>query len=132
MTVKIKADLKKDEKPFDGLVAIEHLLIDETKLHERYVVVAIIKPHRVDILAEDGVKTATAALAHIEVLEGDRAAAAKELLMAVYKERTGRDDEPQPTLFDGDDGERQVPDASGEELTFELDERRAKREQGEG
>lgn len=126
MTVKIKAALKKDEKPFDGLVAIEHLLIDEALLHERYVVVAIIQPHRIDVLAEDGVKTATAKLAHIEALDGDQAAAAKELLMAKYKERTGRDDEPQPTLFDG------VPEASGEEVVAELDERRAKREQGQG
>jgi hypothetical protein len=132
VSVKIKASFKKDERTFDGLSAIEHLLVDEDLLHERYVVVAILRPHRIDVLAEDGAKSSTVKFDHIEVTDGDASATAKALLMAKYKERTGRDDEPQATLFDGPDGEREVPEASGEEIVAELDERRAKREQGQG
>lgn len=125
MSVKIKASFKRDDKHFDGLSAIEAKLVDEDLMHERYLVVAIVQPHRIDVLAEDGVKSATVKFAHIEVMDGDAAAAVKERLMTVYRDRTGRDDEPQPTLFDGEDGERRVPEASGEEIVAELDERRA-------
>jgi hypothetical protein len=131
VSVKIKASFKRDDKHFDGLSAIEAKLVDEDLMHERYLVVAIVQPHRIDVLAEDGVKSATVKFTHIEVVEGDVAAEVKERLMAAYRDRTGRDDEPQPTLFDGD-GERQVPEADGAEIVAELDERRAKREQGEG
>lgn len=119
MAVKIKASFKKDEKPFDGLAAIEHKLVDEELLHERYVVVAILRPHRIDVLADDGAKSSTVKFDHIEVMEGDDAALTKERLMARYRERTGRDDEPQPSLFDGPNGEREVPEADGDELLAE-------------
>jgi hypothetical protein len=125
MSVKIKASFKKDERAKDGLSAIEHKLVDEDLLHELYVVVAFLRPHRIDLLAEDGAKSATVKFDHIETLDGDQAAAAKELLMAKYKERTGRDDEPAATLFDDPDGERQVPEADGDELMAERAETKA-------
>jgi hypothetical protein len=114
--VKIKASFKRDDKHFDGLSAIEAKLVDEDLMHERYLVVAIVQPHRIDVLAEDGVKSATVKFTHIEVVEGDVAAEVKERLMAVYRDRTGRDDEPAPTLFDDPDGQRQVPEASAKEI----------------
>jgi hypothetical protein len=125
VTVKIKASFKSDEKAYDGLGAIEHKLVDEDLMHERYLVVAYVRPHRIDVLAEDGVKSATVKLDHIEPLDGDAAAAAKELLMTAYRNRTGREDAPQASLFDGPDGERVVPEADGEELLAEHRERQA-------
>lgn len=132
MAVKISATFKLDQKPLNGLEALAGLLADEARLHDQYVVVAVVRPHAITTDAEDGTRTPTVKFDHIEPLEGDAATAARELLNAAYTLRTGR--EPQMELDYGveDDGEVDVPEASGEEIVAELDERRAKRGQGSG
>lgn len=130
MSVNISATFSKDQKPLNGLATdrMVALLSDEAKLHDSYIVVARVRPHVIKTAAEDGTRTPTVRFDHIEPLEGDQAAAAVELLNAAYTERTGR--EPQMELdfdLDGDEGEREVPEASGEELLAEHEEQKAAR-----
>jgi hypothetical protein len=124
--VNIAATFKKADRPMNGLEEITDKLADERLMHAEYVVVATVRPKFAKIDAEDGSRTPTIRFDHIEVMEGDAADAARKLLDERYSERTGRD--PQQRLdfgVDGEDGERQVPEASGEEI---LAERREARE----
>lgn len=129
MTVNISATFTKEERPRNGLDAIADKLVDEQLQHAQYVVVATVSPKFVKLVAEDGTKTPTIRFDAIEVLEEQSAIdAARQLLVERYQERTGHD--PQlPLSFGVDgpdgDGEREVPEASGEEL---LAERREARE----
>jgi hypothetical protein len=126
--VKLAAQFTKATQPYNGLTEDKHVaeLIDEPH-GRRYALIAY-DVLRVSDEIKDGTQVPTVDLVWIEPVSGkeadDQAARMKEL----FKERNGREEseEPDPTLFDG------VPEASGEEIVAELDERRAEREQGEG
>lgn len=121
--VNISGTFRKDERPYNGLEKIADALTNKGKLHESYVVVGIVTPKFVKTNAEDGTDTPTVRFDRIEPLEGEAADAARALLDAAYQERTGRD--PQMALDFGVDGEREVPEPSGEELLAEHREARA-------
>ncbi|MGW3608972.1 hypothetical protein ACWD6N_03635 [Micromonospora sp. NPDC005163] len=131
MAVNISATFKKDEKPRNGLAAIAEQLVDEDLLHAQYVVVATIRPKRVAMDAEDGVKTPTIRFDHIEVLtDVADVELAKGLLARRLKDRTGIEDTEPASLFDvvpgdEDNGERQVPEAGADEIMAERAERKA-------
>lgn len=124
MTVKVSAKLTKDEQPYNGLDAIRQQLVDQPE-GRRYGVF-LFEVKKIETEIADGVQVPTVRLAHIEALEGVPADAARKLLEERYRERTGRED-LQGDLFsvDGGDGERQVPEASGEEILAERRERLA-------
>lgn len=100
--VNISGTFKKDEKPYNGLVSIAKELTDRDRRLERYVVVAVIRPHAGRWLADDGTETPTIRFDHIEVLDGTAADTARALLNEAYRARTGRDEDPQDTLPLGD------------------------------
>jgi hypothetical protein len=130
MSVNISAAFTKENKPNNGLVAIEPALIDDELQHERYVVVAIVKPKFYKAVADEGTRIPTVVFDHIEVvLDPDDQEVVKKFLKGRLYERTGKDMvEPDPTLFDDPDGERQVPEASGEEIMAERAEAKAQDE----
>ncbi len=126
--VNISGTFAKDERPYNGLEEISDRLIeDEFGTHY---VISRIKPHGYSKKPGEPM-TPTVKHEHIEVVTGEDADWVTKKLDELYQARTGRDDAPQASMFDPT-GERQVPEASGEEIVAELDERRAKREQGEG
>lgn len=99
--VNISGTFRKDEKPYNGLAAIAKELTDRDKRLERYVVVAIIRPHAGRWLADDGTETPTIRFDQIEVLDGEAANQARELMNEAYRARTGRGEDPQdPLPFD--------------------------------
>jgi hypothetical protein len=118
MTVKIKAAFKKAERTYDGLADIEAKLVNEDLIHERYMVVAIVRPHRLDLLADDATKSATIKFDHIEVgLEEEDIAAIKAILARRLKERTGRDSDEQMTINFGVPGGGPESDTRPDEWT---------------
>jgi hypothetical protein len=124
MSVNISATFKKDERPRNGLEAIAGKLVDDDLQHEEYVIVAIIRPKFFKVVAEDGERTPTIRLDHVEVMVDEAAAkTARELLKDRYKDRTGKDDTPPPDLFSSG-GVRVVPPPSAEEIAAEARERR--------
>lgn len=128
VAVNISGTFRKDERPYNGLESLADALVDRDRLHETYVVVAVVRPHAIKTDAEDGSDTPTIRFDRIEPLAGDDADVAMALLSAAYKARTGRDDAPPPTLFDplGEHvDEREVPEASAEEILAERAERQA-------
>lgn len=105
MSHKIVSAFKKDERPLDGLTAIE----DEMRKnpHDEWYIVARVVNKRTAIEHEDGdAAVVSAKLAHIEPMWGDDEATVKQMLLDAYKQRTGGSmptpPEPEPTLFDGD------------------------------
>lgn len=125
MSVNISGTFSKSERPRNGLVAIEDQLVDEQLLGAQYLVVATVSPKFFKTSAEDGTRVPTVKVDHIEVLTGDLAETAKAMLAERYKDRTGLDDGEQPDLFGEFDGEREVPEASAEELLAERAEAKA-------
>lgn len=103
MAVNVSAQFTKDERENDGLRAIEEVLVKDPL--RRHVVVAVIETSAVTTsYRKGGVVTPTVRLVNVEVMDGDRAVAARELLDTVYRQRTGRDENPQSSLFErGDD-----------------------------
>lgn len=105
MTVNVAATFKKDERINNGLERIARDLVKEPL--NRHLVVGIIECTRITRdIADGGVETPTVRFALIEVLEGEPAEQARQLLDAAHNSRTGRT--PQPALFgdvDRDDGD---------------------------
>lgn len=104
MSHKIAAAFKKDERPLDGLTAIEKEMSENP--HDEWYIVAKVVNKRTATEHEDGdAQVVTVKLIHIEPMWGDAETAAKKLLLDAYKERTGGSlpapPEPEPTLFDG-------------------------------
>ncbi|MEV4271961.1 hypothetical protein [Micromonospora aurantiaca (nom. illeg.)] len=128
MAVKIAAQLTGANREFNGLNRIEHELVDRPR-GTRYAVVAY-EVKRVTDEVDEGVKIPTATIAHIEPLDSDDERA-RDLLAELYKDRTGKSLDGDPTLFDSvvpggeADGEREVPEASADELMAERAERKA-------
>lgn len=107
MTVNVAATFKKDERINNGLERIARDLVKDPL--NRHLVVGIIECTRITRdIADGGVETPTVRFALIEVLEGEPAEQARQLLDAAHNVRTGRS--PQPALFG--DTERDVVDAT--------------------
>ncbi|MFI7072079.1 hypothetical protein [Micromonospora sediminicola] len=128
MTVKISAQLTRDRKEFNGLDRLHDELVEQPR-GVRYAVVAYEVKRVTDEVAE-GVEIPTIRLSHIEPVDGVHADRVRDILAERYKDRTGKSLDGDPTLFDsvvpaGEDGERQVPEASAEEILAERDERKA-------
>jgi hypothetical protein len=96
--VNISGTFKRDSRPFNGLEAIADQLLDHELADERYVVVAVVRPHASKWSAEDGIETPTVRFDQIEVLGEDAAKQARVFLDDVYRERTKGT--RQPDLFD--------------------------------
>ncbi|QLQ37965.1 hypothetical protein [Micromonospora robiginosa] len=124
MAVKIAAQLTGANREFNGLNRIEHELVDQPR-GTRYAVVAY-EVKRVTDEVDEGVKIPTATIAHIEPLDSDDERA-RDLLAELYKDRTGKSLDGDPTLFDSvvpDGDEREVPEASADEILAERAERK--------
>ncbi|PZF98526.1 hypothetical protein [Micromonospora deserti] len=129
MTVNISAKFSKENKPRNGLVQIESKLVDDDLLHAEYWGLVRVKPNFYKVDGEDGSRTPTVEIAHIEVVTDEAdVEVVRTLLQRRYKDRTGIDDQEPADLFsvlpsgegDGDGaGERRVPEASAEELVAE-------------
>lgn len=121
MTVNLKATFKKDQKEYNGLDEEQTRkgLIEEP-LARRYVVAMIETSKVVKDIEAGGTLVPTVRIISIEVLDGDDAIVAKEMLDKKFKVRTGRD--VQPSLFDQDDPDavrdasEHTPEAVGEIL----------------
>lgn len=119
--VSITARFGKDDREMDGLAAISDELIAAPM--ERRVVIGVIEVKRITTdYADDGAQTPAVKFVNIEALDGDDAAHARELMNKAFRRRTGRTDDPHPTLFeddyDGDDGpERYVGDPDTDDGT---------------
>ncbi|MET7949246.1 hypothetical protein [Micromonospora sp. NPDC005324] len=135
MTVNISSAWTKENRPRNGLSEIEGKLVNDQLLDASYWAVVRVEPNFYKVSSEDGSRTPTAKIAHIEVaVDEDDIEAVRSLLQRRYKDRTGIDDQEPATLFDvapggeqdGDqDGERQVPEASADEILAERAERKA-------
>ena len=126
MSVNISAKFTKESRPYDGLEVIAADLVDDDKLHETHLVVARISPKFYKANAEDGTRTPTIRIDHVEVVTDERAEQVRQLLAVRFRERTGREvDEDPPSPFDDE-----VPEPSAEEILAERAERRAA--EGEG
>lgn len=127
MAVKISAQLTRANREFNGLDRIEAELVDQPR-GERYAVVRY-GVKRVTGEIDEGVEIPTVQINHIEPVEGTQADRVREILAERYQDRTGKSLEGDPTLFDVVDepggGERQVPEASADELMAERAERKA-------
>lgn len=103
--VNISGTFSKDQRPFNGLEAIVDDLLDETKQRDSYIVIAEIRPHAYKFRADDGVKTPTVRVDHIEVVaEAADIKTMRELLERIYAARTG-DSKPASMFDDYGDGE---------------------------
>ncbi|MER7164522.1 hypothetical protein ABT336_00365 [Micromonospora sp. NPDC000207] len=124
VAVKIAAQLTRANREFNGLDRIEEQLIAQPR-GTRYALIAYdIK--RVSDEVTEGVKIPTAEIIHIEPVEGERADQVRQMLAEEYEDRTGKSLEGDPTLFDvAPDDERQVPEASADELMAERAEAKA-------
>lgn len=129
MTVKISAQLGRAQREFNGLDRIVDELIAQ-RHGTRYAVVAY-EVKRVTDEVDEGVNIPTVQVSHIEPVTGGDADRVREILADRYHDRTGKTLDGDPTLFDvvpGDgqgDGERQVPEASADEILAERAERKA-------
>lgn len=98
-SVNVQAQFKKAEREFNGLGAHADQMIQAP--HERITVVAVLEVSKLTTdVAEDEI-TPTVNVKLIEVMTGDDVKAARELLDATYRRRTGRTAAPE-TLFDVD------------------------------
>lgn len=127
MAVKTSAQLTRDKREFNGLDRIADELIAQPR-GVRYAVVAY-TVKRVSDEVDEGVKIPTVQIVHIEPLDADDERA-REILAERYQDRTGKTLDGDPTLFDvapgeAEDGEREVPEASAEEILAEREERKA-------
>jgi hypothetical protein len=86
--VNIKATFKKATRDLNGLESIASKLLDHRKAGARYLVVAIVRPHKSTWSADDGVETPTVTFDHIEVGDGDIAERLKAILDELYMART--------------------------------------------
>lgn len=105
--VKFKGTIKADSRPYNGLESIAEQLLD--KPHEQHIIVAVVETSKIteDIEGETG-PTPTVKIVHVEPLDGDAAATARQLLDAAYKARTGREESaPEQLPLDGPVSERQ-------------------------
>ncbi|MCX5066938.1 hypothetical protein OOJ91_13885 [Micromonospora lupini] len=132
-TVNISSAWSKENRPRNGLVQIEDKLVDDELLDASYWGLVRIEPNFYKVDGEDGSRTPTVRIAHIEVVtDEDDVEAVRSLLQRRFKDRTGIDDAPPADLFSvlpGDgaqdaDGERQVPEADGDEIMAERRERK--------
>jgi hypothetical protein len=131
-TVNISSAWSKENRPRNGLVQIEDKLVDDALLEAQYWGLVRIEPNFYKVSSEDGSRTPTIRIAHIEVVEDEQdIEVVRSLLQRRFKDRTGIDDTPPADLFSvlgdgqGDDGERQVPEASADEILAERAERKA-------
>jgi hypothetical protein len=117
--VNISAKFAKDEAEYDGLAAISGALIGDPMT--RRVVVGVVETIRItEDLKADGRKTPTVRFVHVEALEGDDATQARELANKQYRRRTGRDEDPQMSLFDHDGDEDGNPRIGPSDAEIEL------------
>lgn len=116
--VKLAAKFTKDQQPYNGLTDDAHVsaLIEDPHTR-RYALVAY-DVRRITEEIEDGTEVPTVNLVQIEPVVGGDADRIKAEMKKLFKGRTGREEDAQPTLFDRD-GEGGVPEASAEELMAE-------------
>lgn len=98
MTVQVKASFKKDNRHLDGLDAIRDQLVKQP--HQARIIVAVVDVSKITENVEDGTTTPQVRFRSVEVMEGDAAIKATQLIEARYAERTGREDMAPSTLFD--------------------------------
>ncbi|MDG4791897.1 hypothetical protein O7626_39475 [Micromonospora sp. WMMD1102] len=118
MTVKTSAQLTRERREFSGLDSIADELVEQPR-GTRYAVVAYDVKRVSDEIAEGGEKIPTVQFTHIEPVRGDLEATVKRILAERYKDRTGKDLDGDPALFDV------VPEAGAEELLAERAEAQA-------
>lgn len=95
-SVAVHAQFKKAEREFNGLGAHADRMVEAP--HERITVVAVLEVTKLTTdVAEDEI-TPTVNIKLVEVMQGDNIKAAKDLLDAAYRARTGRAATPE-TLF---------------------------------
>lgn len=123
--VTISGTFGKDERPQNGLETIsDNLLADQ---FARHVVVGVVQFAGANLPGPGENLIPRVKFVAIEPLGDDAADQARQILDQARKLRGL--DQIEATLFDhlADGDDDQVPEASGEELTAELDERRAAR-----
>lgn len=99
-SVNVQAQFKKAEREFNGLGAYAEKMIRDP--HERITVVAVLEVTKLTTDVADDEVTPTVNIKLVEVMDTtDDAKAARELLDAAYRRRTGRAATPE-TLFDVD------------------------------
>lgn len=97
--VNVQAQFKKAEKEFNGLGDHAKAMIEQP--HERITVVAVLEVTKLTTDVTDDTITPTVNIKLVEVMAGDDVKAARDLLDATYRARTGRTAPPE-TLFDVD------------------------------
>jgi len=98
--VNVAGTFKKDQRELNGLESIAQELIDSPL--ERRVVAALVETRRVvKDFADGGSERVVTGIVHIEPLTGDAATDTRKHLDEAFRARTGRDDSPADTLFDG-------------------------------
>lgn len=129
MAVNISAAFSKEDRPRNGLERIAAKLVDDDLLEAEYWVVGKIRPNFYKVSSEDGSRTPTIKFGGIEVaVEPADEKVVREIYQRLHQDRTGIDDTPPADLFSVlPDGERQVPEASAEEILAEHEERKAAR-----
>lgn len=112
MSVNISAKFRKDTEVYDGLTAIEHLLVKNP--HDRHLVVAVIQPKFGKVDYVEGTVTPTVRFVQVEALTGEARAAAQKLLEAAFKERTGGTVEPPQDMLPLQDDDEESDGETGE------------------
>lgn len=108
--VNISGTFKKDSRPLNGLEAIAKQLLDRDNALATYVVVGVVRPHAIKWLADDGMETPTVRFESIEVLDGAGADRVREMIVAAYRARTGKDDPQEPLPFGENPARREGTD----------------------
>lgn len=113
MAVGISAAFKKDDREYNGLTVLEKQLVEDVLAGHpgRHVIVAVVEAHKLGMDVADQTWTPTVRLVNVEVLEGKEAATARDMLDQAFRKRTGRQEDPQRTLFETDTVEGQDPTA---------------------
>jgi len=113
VAVNISATFSKKDRPRNGLDAIAAKLVDDDLQQAEYWGVVRVRPNFYKVSAEDGERTATVEIAHIEVaLDEADIEATRSLLQRRYKDRTGIDDAPPADLFSVLPGDGQADPAA--------------------
>lgn len=119
-----KASWKKDDSQWDGLGAhLDELVKDPHSTRFAYVRLEVVE---VKDLVQEGRHQPKVAVKHVELVT-DQAEILRVggRMQAIYGQRTGRDDAPQPSLFDDAEAERDADADEGEEIMAERAEAKA-------
>lgn len=99
MSVNLSAQFTKEERHLNGLLGIEKQLIDDPRA--RRLIVAEVDTKFIKEEIDEGIRTPTVRLVHIEPLSGEAAEDARRLLNEAYKDRTDNGTLPFDEAEDG-------------------------------